>query len=192
MKQYDETIVSEIRHQGEARLKALTNDYGVQIWAAIEKEAICDIYETSALAEGEGFFSDGDLAMAIGRALLRITTKGEAEAVEKKELSPDNRMAYPSAAERDAEWDRLLQFVQGNKDDFGPLTEEWTLADDSSEGVVRHQLLSMWTAYCVHNDLEPDTSTYDQAILKVWGLLADDCESECFASFDAYMGQFLS
>lgn len=33
---------------------------------------------------------------------------------------------------------------------------------------TKRQLRSLWTAYCLHHDLEADTRDYDYDILRIW------------------------
>lgn len=58
----------------------------------------------------------------------------------------------------------------------------------------RKTLRCLWTAYCQHQDLEPDTAVYDGTIHELWDLVGqgstpDWCD---FDSFDFYMGIFLA
>ncbi len=66
------------------------------------------------------------------------------------------------------------------------------------------QLRSLWTAYCLHNDLLPDTGLYDNDLLVIWNVVKKntthpwiwtDRDSEengdAFESFDLYMGSEL-
>lgn len=58
----------------------------------------------------------------------------------------------------------------------------------------RKTLRCLWTAYCYHQDLNPDTAPYDKTIYELW-LLTDkeDTWDWCdFTSFDFYMGVYLS
>lgn len=117
--------------------------------------------------------------------------------------SPVNQQACrattPSGKQKDAEWEALIQFARDNKDDFGPLTEEWELC---APNIYQRQLLSLWTAYCLHNDFTPDTADYDQAIDQIWEIISDgkfpepvelddDTEYYCRDSFYRYMVTFL-
>ncbi len=49
-------------------LKACTDDYDSRIWTAIEEDVVADVLEYSAAAENGGF-TDGDVALAVGRAI---------------------------------------------------------------------------------------------------------------------------
>lgn len=55
----------------------------------------------------------------------------------------------------------------------------------------RDQLRSLWTAYCLHNDLIVDTYTYDNDIMELWSIVSlgeeDTAEWSDFDSFDNFM-----
>ena len=55
----------------------------------------------------------------------------------------------------------------------------------------RDQLRSLWTAYCLHNNLIVDTGTYDDDILELWSAVSlgeeDTAEWSDFDSFDDFM-----
>ena len=57
--------------------------------------------------------------------------------------------------------------------------------------VCRDQLRSLWTAYCLHNDLMVDTAAYDEDILELWSVVSlgeeDTAEWSDFDSFDDFM-----
>ncbi len=85
------------------------------------------------------------------------------------------------------ELDFILDFARDN--DFGY---------DS----CREQLRSLWTAYCLHNNLLPDTRLYDNDLLEIWNVVEKntthpwiwtDSEEkiEGFELFDLYMGSEL-
>lgn len=44
--------------------------------------------------------------------------------------------------------------------------------------IVREQLRSLWTAYCLHKDLEPDTQRCNRELALVQGALNKSCPSE--------------
>jgi hypothetical protein len=57
------------------------------------------------------------------------------------------------------------------------------------------QLRSLWTTYCLHNELDPDTAQYDNDILALW-LEVEATESDNvfwndFDSFDNFMCCYL-
>ncbi len=51
-------------------LKTCTDDYASRIWTVIEEDVVHDVLECSSVAEGGGF-TDGDVALALGRTLYR-------------------------------------------------------------------------------------------------------------------------
>lgn len=57
--------------------------------------------------------------------------------------------------------------------------------------VCTHQLRSLWTAYCIHHDLEVDTSTYDADLRELWQAVSeensDNPDWSDFESFDLFM-----
>lgn len=57
--------------------------------------------------------------------------------------------------------------------------------------VCHDQLRSLWTAYCLHNDLAVDTSDYDSDILELWSVVSlgedDTADWGDFDSFDDFM-----
>ena len=61
--------------------------------------------------------------------------------------------------------------------------------------VCRDQLRSLWTAYCLHNDLIVDTGAYDSDILELWSVVSiseeDTAEWSDFDSFDNFMCAYL-
>lgn len=84
---------------------------------------------------------------------------------------------------RDKELQFILDFVKGNE------------FDDVDE-VCCVQLRSLWTAYCLHHDLLPDTAQYDSDFLKIWEVM--DTENPAHhtywsnqSCFDWWMGENL-
>lgn len=62
--------------------------------------------------------------------------------------------------------------------------------------VCRDQLRSLWTAYCLHFDLDPDTYLYDNALRQVWKSICDGGEESTadwsdFDSFENFMCVYL-
>lgn len=60
----------------------------------------------------------------------------------------------------------------------------------------RNQLKSLWTAYCIHQNLDVDTALYDEDMMRLWNTVQ---ESECdvsdvwenFEQFDNFLCQDL-
>lgn len=61
--------------------------------------------------------------------------------------------------------------------------------------VCRDQLRSLWTAYCLHNNLAVDTSTYDSDLWELFGVVSlaeeETAEWSDFDSFDNFMCAYL-
>lgn len=67
---------------------------------------------------------------------------------------------------------------------------------------ARQQLRSLWTAYCLHNDMECDTKDYDNDIRTIYNVVSknDSCQwvdneeegINGFDLFDLFMGEELS
>lgn len=61
--------------------------------------------------------------------------------------------------------------------------------------ICREQLRCLWAAYCLHYDIEVDTSRYDGNLLKLWGELLkteeDTADWSDYESFDNYMCKYL-
>ena len=50
----------------------------------------------------------------------------------------------------------------------------------------------LWSAYCFHHDIEPDTSTYDQSLLSLWNeVKRQEKISQSYDEFYDYMSEFL-
>ncbi len=68
------------------------------------------------------------------------------------------------------------------------------MSGDRSIDPAADQLESLWTAYCLHWNLEPDTASYDSDALKVWNTLMENENQSAyvtFEDFDVHMGQWL-
>ena len=61
--------------------------------------------------------------------------------------------------------------------------------NDMSVDVCRAQLRSLWTAYCLHYDLDVDTSGYDSEMCDLWDAVEQDWSSH--NAFDNFMCQDL-
>lgn len=67
-----------------------------------------------------------------------------------------------------------------------------------SEELARNQLRALWTAYCLHNNLDVDTAGYDVALMGLWTLIDEhagpDLEKAgwtCYDEFDSFMAELL-
>lgn len=60
----------EIEEAAQPLLAASTSDYSTRIWEIIGADVVDDVRECSAIFD-EGYFSDEDVRLAIGRALCQ-------------------------------------------------------------------------------------------------------------------------
>lgn len=81
-----------------------------------------------------------------------------------------------------SEWQFLVDYVKDDTTDFRNST-------------CRSQLIALWTAYCMHNDLCVDAKMYDATLFDLWLILSLEQERAlgcCFFSeFDSWMSQWL-
>ena len=63
------TIEQEIEQVACRLLKACADDYGAAIWRKLGSRIIQDVKETAGDINSDGF-TDGDVALAIGRAIV--------------------------------------------------------------------------------------------------------------------------
>lgn len=66
---------------------------------------------------------------------------------------------------------------------------------DFTEDNYRHQLLALWTAYCLHQNLEVDTMDYDNILLGLWKIMHRRGNANGWANyfeFDRFMGKNLA
>ena len=59
----------------------------------------------------------------------------------------------------------------------------------------RDQLRCLWTAHCLHHDIDVDTGLYDYALMELWCRVAlseeDTADWGDYESFDKFMGEYL-
>lgn len=82
--------------------------------------------------------------------------------------------------DKKAEFEYMKKFIADN--DFGPGSE-----------TMRDQLASLWTAYCIHNNLEPDTANYDTVLRGLWNSFAEkpSWPWNTINGFEGYMCRYL-
>ncbi len=68
-----------------------------------------------------------------------------------------------------SEYAYILSFIKENADDDNTVCTE--------------QLRALWTAFCLHQNIDVDTGNYDNAMLEIWEYLQKTNNSLC-ASFD--------
>lgn len=76
------------------------------------------------------------------------------------------------------EMEYMRRFIEGNCFD---------------DGVAREQLRALWTAYCIHQNLDVDTDAYDAGVKNLWSWLPDEDSPEwnTFEEFDGFLCKFL-
>lgn len=81
-----------------------------------------------------------------------------------------------------SEWQFLVNYVKDSTTDFCNAT-------------CRSQLMALWTAYCMHNDLDVDTAMYDAVLKDLFNALSDEQKAELHCvrlpEFDSMMAQWL-
>ena len=81
-----------------------------------------------------------------------------------------------------SEWQFLVDYVKDDTTDF-------------RNAVCRSQLMALWTAYCMHNDLCVDTKMYDAVLMDLFNALSDEQKAELhctgFLELDSMMAQWL-
>lgn len=119
------------------------------------------------------FFAPKDLASGTQNAYKRIAALEmalSALAVEPQKEQNDRR----------AEFDYMLAFASENRFDSE------TCCD---------QLRCLWTAYCLHHDLDPDTAQYDNDLMALWTEIEETESNHIFWKsyeiFDNVMCYFL-
>lgn len=63
------------------------------------------------------------------------------------------------------------------------------------EGICRDRFRMLWTAYCLHHNLDVDTASYDSDLRELWEAVAAYEENTAdwsdFDSFDRFMSRYL-
>lgn len=81
-----------------------------------------------------------------------------------------------------SEWQFLVDYVKDDTTDFYNAT-------------CRSQLMALWTAYCMRNDLCVDTKMYDAVLMDLFNALSDEQKAELhctgFSELDSMMAQWL-
>lgn len=75
------------------------------------------------------------------------------------------------------EFDYILEFIEGG---------------DFVQFVEVKKLMALWTAFCLHHGLDPDTSTYNCYALEMWNYLEENLTCpwppDKFENFGLFMG----
>ena len=56
-------------------------------------------------------------------------------------------------------------------------------SEDLDEIVVMQQLRCLWTAYCLHQNLDVDTAEYDNRMMEMWNVMQEN-ESAPYSSLE--------
>lgn len=82
------------------------------------------------------------------------------------------------------------QFVTLNRTaEFGYM-KAFIIEGDFTEDVYRTQLLALWTAYCLHQNLVVDTMGYDDDLLGLWYAMngtKGTCRWSSYSEFSQFM-----
>lgn len=64
-----------------------------------------------------------------------------------------------------------------------------------NEDICRYHFRMLWTAYCLHHNLDVDTASYDSDLQELWGAVSADEEDTAdwsdFDSFGSFMCRYL-
>lgn len=63
--------------------------------------------------------------------------------------------------------------------------------EDFGYEVTRKQLRSLWTAYCIRHDLEPDTASYDNDLRWIWSAVEENTSCPWHDDEDGIVGYWL-
>lgn len=68
-------------------------------------------------------------------------------------------------------------------------------ADFELDDLPLKQLRALWTAFCLHNNLDADTAIYDLYLSTLWEALLENgtggSSSDDFEEFDSHMAKYL-
>lgn len=73
--------------------------------------------------------------------------------------------------------------------EFGYM-KAFIIEGDFTEDAYRVQLLALWTAYCLHQNLDVDTLEYDNDLLNLWSTMhktGSACGWSSYDEFDQFM-----
>jgi len=68
---------------------------------------------------------------------------------------------------------------------------EFAASNTFSYPTAREQLRALWTAYCLHNDIDVDTRNYDNGISALWLEMTEDDGWQSIILFDVFMSRHL-
>lgn len=111
-----------------------------------------------------------------GRLLENMTAEiaRVADEISKANKMKEDEMLTGKAATCKGFWDRIVEF---------------TFSEDLTSETILNQLHSLWVAYCILFDYEPDTGIYDHHMMALWETIEMNATNQFrdFESFDAYM-----
>lgn len=82
------------------------------------------------------------------------------------------------------------QFTMINRTAEIGYMKAFIIESDFAEDVYCVQLLSLWTAYCLHQSLEVDTMDYDDDLLSLWYAMngtKGTCRWSSYSEFSQFM-----
>ena len=78
------------------------------------------------------------------------------------------------------------QFATINRTaEFGYM-KAFIIEGDFTEDAYRSQLQALWTAYCLHHNLDVDTMEYDNDLLGLWGEIIEVGQADNWYSLDHF------
>lgn len=89
---------------------------------------------------------------------------------------PESKSFWASIASR--EWNYIKDFARE--------------MDGCPRSPALIQLRALWTAYCIHQDMEVDTAPYDKELASIWSVLEEKLpQFGTFDKFENYMAEQL-
>ena len=88
----------------------------------------------------------------------------------------------------DKEFAYILNFIDEEILDISYYFNRVKNKDDYESEIIFRQLRSLWTTYCMHEDLMPDTLEYDVNFKQVYNAIAKELPIIPYESFDLFMG----
>lgn len=99
----------------------------------------------------------------------------------KEQISVLRQDGYLDAAAMLAQLDGSVN----TKAELAYLTE-FAVIHDSGDPLTRDQLRALWTAYCFHAGLLPDTAPYDNALLRIWNQMEQAGQTRGWKDYDDF------
>lgn len=87
------------------------------------------------------------------------------------------------------EWDFIIDYIRENVECIPKMRKKGITC------LCYNQLISLWTAYCLHNDVFPDTYEWDNDMLSLYHVIATKFDVEIsekdLNEFDILMSTYL-